>query len=211
MIWKKNARRIIVCCFVLNVTGLRAQNSNYENSILTARHEKDLELKSRQTSPLQKADRKRFRHLIYFEIDTNWRKDAQYHIIENGEILDFATTNGAVKTFQKHGFFTFLHNGESHSLFAYKRIYPEGYVSNYPPYLFVPFTDFTSGYECYGGGRYIETEVFEKDQNVALDFNTCYNPYCAYGSGFSCPIPPSENFLNCKVEAGEKAYDNAQH
>lgn len=187
------------------------QTNNYSNKIIEKRIKKDIELKSKKTSPLQKADRKRFDHLNYFEVDTIWRKKAIYHRIENGEILDFATTNGALKKFQKHGFFTFTHEGKSDTLFAYKRIYPEGYTPNYPPYLFVPFKDFTSGEECYGGGRYMETEVFEKDGEVVLDFNTCYNPYCAYGGGFSCPIPPIENYVNCKVEAGERAYDNHEH
>lgn len=200
----------LMFCLALSLQSF-GQADDYVQSMLKARAEKDAELKHKKTSPLQVADRKRYTHLNYFDIDTNWRKEAQYHRIENGEILDFATTNGAIKKFQKHGFFTFSHNGVSDTLFAYKRIYPEGYIPNYPPYLFVPFKDFTSGEECYGGGRYIETEVFEIDQVVVLDFNTCYNPYCAYGGGFACPIPPSENYVNCKVEAGEKAYDSAEH
>jgi uncharacterized protein (DUF1684 family) len=33
-----------------------------------------------------------------------------------------------------------------------------------------------------------------------------YNPYCAYSPAYSCPIPPVENHLKVKIEAGEKSY-----
>jgi uncharacterized protein (DUF1684 family) len=39
-----------------------------------------------------------------------------------------------------------------------------------------------------------------------LDFNRAYNPYCAYNSEFSCPIPPAENTLRVAIRAGEKKY-----
>jgi len=39
---------------------------------------------------------------------------------------------------------------------------------------------------------------------VQLDFNTAYNPYCAYSRRFSCPIPPKENSLPIAIESGEK-------
>ncbi len=39
-----------------------------------------------------------------------------------------------------------------------------------------------------------------------LDLNYAYNPYCAYGDGWSCPLPPAENVLSVAVEAGERAF-----
>jgi uncharacterized protein (DUF1684 family) len=44
------------------------------------------------------------------------------------------------------------------------------------------------------------------DGEILLDFNTCYNPWCAYSEGFNCPIPPVENHLSIAVQAGEKKY-----
>ena len=41
---------------------------------------------------------------------------------------------------------------------------------------------------------------------ITLDFNKAYNPYCAYISNFSCPLPPSENLLTIPIKAGEKTY-----
>jgi uncharacterized protein (DUF1684 family) len=77
----------------------------------------------------------------------------------------------------------------------------------YKNYLFVPFKDLSSGKETYGGGRYLDFETTAiKEDLVILDFNKAYNPYCAFSSGFSCPIPPKENHLNVRVEAGEKNF-----
>ncbi|MGS0526151.1 DUF1684 domain-containing protein [Zobellia nedashkovskayae] len=44
----------------------------------------------------------------------------------------------------------------------------------------------------------------ESDQ-ITIDFNKAYNPYCAYNNYSSCPIPPKENDLDVKIEAGVKA------
>jgi uncharacterized protein (DUF1684 family) len=71
--------------------------------------------------------------------------------------------------------------------------------------LFCPFKDKTNGKQSYGAGRFLDFE--EKDlENMVVDFNYAYNPYCAYNSNFSCPIPPLENHLEIAVMAGEKAW-----
>ena len=71
--------------------------------------------------------------------------------------------------------------------------------------LFIPFRDLTSGQETYASGRYID--LAENTSGAyELDFNRAYNPYCAYNSAFSCPIPPAENTLALAIRAGEKKY-----
>lgn len=77
----------------------------------------------------------------------------------------------------------------------------------YKNYLFLPFTDATSGKQSYGGGRYIDlsTEDILGDK-MLIDFNKAYNPYCAYASGYNCPIPPRENNLPVAIKAGEKDF-----
>ncbi|MCA9862795.1 MAG: DUF1684 domain-containing protein, partial [Thermomicrobiales bacterium] len=32
------------------------------------------------------------------------------------------------------------------------------------------------------------------------------NPFCAYGPGWSCPIPPEENRIEVTIPAGERAF-----
>jgi len=41
---------------------------------------------------------------------------------------------------------------------------------------------------------------------VKIDFNLAYNPFCAYNDGYSCPLPPGENWLQVPIRAGEKDY-----
>jgi uncharacterized protein len=83
-------------------------------------------------------------------------------------------------------------------------------VSTFENYLFVPFKDLTNGKESYGGGRYVDLQKTDiKDGKIVLDFNKCYNPYCAFAAGYSCPIPPKENYLNLAIEAGEMNFGKA--
>lgn len=80
-------------------------------------------------------------------------------------------------------------------------------TEKYKNYLFVPYTDLTSGEESYGGGKYLEfytTDIV--DNKVWIDFNKAYNPYCAYATGYNCPIPPGENDLNVAIRAGEMMF-----
>jgi uncharacterized protein len=82
----------------------------------------------------------------------------------------------------------------------------------YADYLFVPFTDATTGDETYGSGRYFDLRLGDiKNNTVLLDFNKCYNPYCAYTSGYNCPIPPKENRLTVAIKAGEKVFPKHLH
>src|SRR5690606_27284891 len=79
-------------------------------------------------------------------------------------------------------------------------------------YLFLPFLDNTSGESTYESGRYID--IRRQDfvhGKVTIDFNKAYNPYCAYSSGYRCPQPPKENFLDIAIEAGERKYTGPKH
>ena len=66
------------------------------------------------------------------------------------------------------------------------------------------FGDDTSGDTTYGGGRYLDV-VVGKSNEIILDFNKAYNPYCAYFDDFTCPLPPTENLLEVAINAGEKS------
>jgi uncharacterized protein (DUF1684 family) len=73
------------------------------------------------------------------------------------------------------------------------------------PGLFLPFRDATSGRETYGGGRYLDIQPND-DGTVTLDFNLAYSPFCAYSDGYSCALPPTENWMSVRIEAGEKTW-----
>jgi uncharacterized protein (DUF1684 family) len=68
---------------------------------------------------------------------------------------------------------------------------------------FIIISDETSGLDTYGGGRFMYTEAASGGK-VLLDFNKAYNPPCAVTAFAACPLPPRENHLPVKIEAGEK-------
>jgi uncharacterized protein (DUF1684 family) len=71
--------------------------------------------------------------------------------------------------------------------------------------LFLVFGDQTNGKETYGAGRFLDTGP-PKDGKVVVDFNTAYNPPCAFTAFATCPLPPAENKLAVRIEAGEKKF-----
>jgi uncharacterized protein (DUF1684 family) len=71
--------------------------------------------------------------------------------------------------------------------------------------LFMIFRDDTAGATTYGSGRFLYVE--EKPVPGAafvLDLNRAYNPPCAFSEFTTCPLPPKQNILKVKLEAGEK-------
>jgi len=62
--------------------------------------------------------------------------------------------------------------------------------------------DGTSGSQTYGAGRFLVGEV--QGSRIVLDFNKAINPPCAFTSFATCPLPPAENRLPQRIEAGEK-------
>ena len=69
--------------------------------------------------------------------------------------------------------------------------------------LFFIFRDETSPDETYGAGRFLYTDL-PKDGAVELDFNKAFSPPCAFTDFATCPLPPKQNRLPVRIEAGEK-------
>lgn len=74
-----------------------------------------------------------------------------------------------------------------------------------PGRLFVVFRDLTSGKETYPSARFLIGEG-PADGKVIFDFNKAYNPPCAFNPYTTCPLPPLQNRLRVRVEAGELDY-----
>jgi uncharacterized protein (DUF1684 family) len=110
------------------------------------------------------------------------------------------TSSGKLKMYSEYARLEFEIDGKNYELYAYQSHRLRA-MDEYKDYLFLPFKDHTNGIESYGGGRYIDLSIPE-GETILLDFNQSYNPYCAYRDGYSCPIPPEENHLELKVNAG---------
>ena len=71
--------------------------------------------------------------------------------------------------------------------------------------FFFIFRDLTTGQETYPAARFVYAEA-PTDGKVVLDFNKAYNPPCAFNPYTTCPLPPPENRLRVRIEAGELDY-----
>jgi uncharacterized protein (DUF1684 family) len=76
-----------------------------------------------------------------------------------------------------------------------------------PDHFFLPFVDTLAGQETYPAGRSLEPVQLDNGK-FHIDFNQAYNPYCAYGPTWNCPITPAENRLTVPIRAGEKLPDD---
>lgn len=72
-------------------------------------------------------------------------------------------------------------------------------------HLFYIFKDQTAGKETYGAGRFLYSEM-PKNGHVILDFNQAVNPPCSFTPFATCPLPPKQNRLAVRIEAGELKY-----
>lgn len=144
--------------------------------------------------------RTKFAGLDYYPVATNWRIDARFEPYNPPKMIPIANVLGMVEGQPSPGRLVFDVAGKTYSLDA---ISEEGSQE-----LFVIFKDETSGKETYGAGRYLYTDPANAQGRVLLDFNKAFNPPCAFTSYATCPLPPSQNRLALRVEAGEKKYAN---
>ena len=151
------------------------------------------------------------KYIHFYHIDKSYRLVASFKRIADTKGFEMNTSSGMKKKYFTYGLLTFkLHDTMLH-LFVYQSEFLMQ-QKKYKDYLFVPFGDATSGFESYGGGRYLEFYISDiKKDKVILDFNKAYNPYCAYTTGYNCPLPPKENLLTVSIMAGEKNYGKPIH
>ena len=156
-------------------------------------------------SPLKEKYRKHFKGLDFFNFDSTYVVRASFKRTPDEKPFKMKTTTDRLPVYVKYGAATFVLKGETFTLNVYQNqdlIVKE----DYEDYLFLPFLDQTNGNTSYGGGRYVDTRIPESDVLI-IDFNSAYNPYCAYNDKYSCPIVPRVNYLPIKIEAGVKAFD----
>ena len=154
-------------------------------------------------SPLKKKDLK---YLRFYDADSTYKVTATFERTTDAEPFDMPTSSGKVKSYVAYGKLTFEIKGKQESLLVYRSLQLQT-NPKYKDYLFIPFKDLTNGKQTYGGGRYIDLKTTDFiDNQLVIDFNRAYNPYCAFSEGYSCPIPPKANHLKFAVEAGEQNF-----
>lgn len=200
----KNPAIILMACMLLAGCADRRPEpvADGENPITKERREKDLAFKSGPESPIPEEDRARFEGLSYFPVNPGLRFQVKLHRYDRPERLRLATNTGEMRDALRYGYFEFEVDGQASRLQVYRM---ESGGPTGAPYLFIPFRDLTSGRETYGSGRYLDLKE-NTSGTYDLDFNRAYNPLCAYGKTYSCPLPPEENRLSVAIRAGEKTW-----
>jgi uncharacterized protein (DUF1684 family) len=174
-----------------------------KEAILKFQEEMNIQFADPEDSPLEEKDKEHFTGLEFFPINLDFTFEAEFVRTPNEAPFMMKRTKDEVK-YQKYGEIYFNYQGKEYKLNAYQNL---RYIERGgdADYLFIPFNDLTNDESTYGGGRYIDTDIPEGPA-IIIDFNQAYNPYCAYNKKYSCPIPPRENDLQIRVEAGVKAF-----
>jgi uncharacterized protein len=172
----------------------------YYAALKKEREEKDRFMRMSAESPFKEASIP-FTGLKYFEPDIRFKVDARLIPIREKEMRTLATNDGLEKRYMEYAYAEFDLGNRTHRLLILEIID----MGPFRGTLFLAFGDQTSANETYGAGRYLD--VKKPPGNILeLDFNTAYNPYCAYADEFSCPLPPKENLLEVAIRAGERNY-----
>jgi len=191
---------IILLTILLNLQFMVAQD--YEQQSLVYKNNLSDEYKNGEKSPLSGIDKINFRALKFYDFNPDLVVKARFERIKNKEEVILATSTTRKPTYMKYGYLYFNFEGKEHKLLVLQN---ESLKSDpeYYNYLSLYFTDETNGKGSYKMGRYMELRAPLADELV-LNFNNTYNPYCAYSDRYSCPVPPKENHLSFPVEAGVK-------
>lgn len=141
--------------------------------------------------------RLRFTGLAHWPGGRDWQVKARFVPHPAGKTLPIANIIGVIEDVANPGVVEFSIGGDAYSLEALD----EGEDT-----LFLVFADRTSGHGSYPAGRFLDAPKPDAQGRLLLDFNRAYNPPCAFTPFATCPLPPPENRLDLRIEAGEKNY-----
>jgi uncharacterized protein len=174
-----------------------AQN-NYQDSLLTfqANYKKDLfEIIKNDTALVR-----------FYEPDARYRVIAKVELLSSQPFFAMGASGNSSHKAKRFAKLHFTINDKLYQLFAYQL----GFLlatKDHKDDFFIPFIDEGSGKSSYEGGRYLDFKMADiVNEKLVIDFNKAYNPYCAFTTGYNCPIPPSENTLPVVIAAGEKKF-----
>ncbi len=192
---------LFILFFLLGKNAI-SQNNNSYNSLV-----KKFQKNYVQTHEVVKG--KNRKKICFFPVSEKFKLHCIFIKSLDTNTISIKTSGKAItqKNFIRYGTAIFTINDTALQLTVFQSK-PIIENAKYKDYLFIPFTDVTTGNNTYGSGRYIDILTTEINNNeLTIDFNKAYNPYCAYANGFNCPIPPKENFLKVAILAGEKNYN----
>lgn len=175
---------------------------NYVINVLASRSEKDSSMQFDLNSPFNRDTTIEFSPLKYYEPDPTFLFKSKLFRYDSQDTVQILGTKGEVRKVIKEGYVKLKIEETEYRVNVYK-----GFGRNGVVYHSIWFTDNTTGKETYGVGRYLDFEMNDNpDYIYEIDFNYAYNPYCAYSAMYSCPIPSEEDYLDLRIEAGERNF-----
>ena len=141
--------------------------------------------------------RRNFKGLDYFPPDPKYRVEARFEPYNPPKKIPITNVLGMTGDETSTGALVFTLDGHDYRI---DPILEQGTTD-----LFIIFKDATAGHETYGAARYVYAHP-PKDGKTIIDFNQAYNPPCAFTHYATCPLPPPQNRLPIRIEAGEKTY-----
>jgi len=147
------------------------------------------------------AVRRGFLGLKWFDVREDYRVEARFVSYPQPKPVKVPNVLGQSESMPSPGYAEFTLNGKAVKL--------DGVMEDpQAEQLFFILRDQTSGKETYGAGRFLYAEL-PKAGKIVLDFNKAYSPPCAFTPYATCPLPPPQNWMPVRVEAGEMAYGKA--
>lgn len=134
-------------------------------------------------------------HLRYFPEAPEWVITATWQALEVPRTAQLDTVGGRSEVVQLTHRATFHHQGRLVSLL------PTHWKAGKPMFV---IRDQTSGHETYRAARFLIGEDVT-ETTVTLDFNRAFTPPCCFTDCAVCPLPPRENILPFRIDAGELA------
>lgn len=144
------------------------------------------------------AARREFTGCRWYDVKENYRIEAKWVAHVEPRPLKVPNILGQTESMPSPGYAEFVLDG--------KKVRLEGVLeSPQSTQLWFILRDQTSGKETYPAGRFLYADL-PKAGKVVLDFNKSYNPPCAFTAYATCPLPPPQNWMPVRIEAGELNY-----
>ena len=140
--------------------------------------------------------RRGFTNLRWYPVDESFRIRGRYLPHDEPRTMELSNNLGDVLTLRSSGSVALTLEGETLRMTTI----------DYDDRLWFVFSDLTSGSETYAAARFLYADLPDPGGWTTVDFNQAYNPPCAFNPYTTCPLPPRENRLPVRIEAGELDY-----
>lgn len=187
---------VAIISIIYSLSGGQTQEQ-LEEEMAKHRDETDRFMRFSDESPFKDAEVE-YKELNYYPADLKYKIKARFEPVGKQEIYTLQTNDGKEKQYLTYGTAKFELDEIKNELLILENVEENE--------LFLAFGDATSAIETYGAGRYLDV-THTGGNSIILDFNKAYNPFCAYNTSYSCPLPPKQNLLEIAIKAGEKNFE----